>query len=178
VTLHRFLTLSLESLGATYLVRNGYIEIVPVSFAAAVTKSPPAEQTPPRLAEPLVSVILKEKPLNEALAKVAEMYDLTVVVAPQAGDARTGFVNGRLLNVPAQKALELLAVQCDLRVVRRGGAFLVTSRDHANELFEENLERQKKQIELKWFRAEGPARPAAPAPEKPAEKPIQKPAER
>src|SRR5262249_2966233 len=103
-------------------------------------------------AEPLVSAIYKEKPLNEAIADLAEEFDLNVVVAPQAGDSRTAFVSARLLNVPAEKALELIALQADLRVVRKGTAFLVTSRDHANELFAEPLEKEKMKAEVERFR--------------------------
>src|SRR5437763_558178 len=95
----------------------------------ATRNAPPgAEKGTVQLAEPLVSVVYKEKPLNEALADLAEEFDLNVVVAPQAGDSRMAFVTARLLNVPADKALELIAVQADLRVVRKGTAFLVTSR--------------------------------------------------
>ena len=111
-----------------------------------------------------MSAVFKEKPLNEAVAKIAEMYDLTVVVSPQAGDAKTGFVTARLLNVPADKALELLALQCDLRVVRRGNAFLITSKDQANELFNEKLDKERQKIEMQKLR-EAPAKP----PEKPPE---------
>jgi hypothetical protein len=172
LTVHQFLTTTLESLGATYLVRNGAIEILPVAHAAQVTKASasPREGQGSRawLDEPLVSTIVKEKPLNEVVAKIAEMYDLTVVVAPQAGDAKTGFVTARLLNTPADRALELLALQCDLRVVRRGTAFLITSRDQANELFGEKLDKQRQLIEIQKLR-EAPAKPPVP-PEKPPEK--------
>ena len=178
-TLHQFLTVTLDSLGATYLVKNGTIEIVPTMHAAKVTKSGVSqdEDNRARLHEPLVSAIFKEKPLNEAVAKIAEMYDLTVTFAPQAGDAKTGFVTTRMLNLPADKALELLALQCDLRVVRRGTAFLLTSKDHANELFNEKLDRERQKIEVQKLR-EAPAKPPAqpevapipPAPAKPPEK--------
>lgn len=174
--LSQFLAIVLDSMGATYLIKNNTIEIVPIAHAAKVTKAglEQDDDGPPRLKEKLVSAIVKEKPLNEAVAMIAEMYDLTVVVSPQSGDARTGFVTARLLNVPADKALELLALQCDLRVVRRGAAFLITSKDHANELFDEGLEKERKQIELKQLRAGAP-KPPEKAPEpvpppKPAEK--------
>ncbi|MBA4065170.1 MAG: hypothetical protein C0501_15930 [Isosphaera sp.] len=154
--------------GHTYLVRNGYLEIVPPAYAAKVTKSATTDRpngaADARVvpAHPLVSAVLKEKPLTEAVALVAERYDLTVVVAPQAGDARAGFVSARLLNVPADKALDLLAVQADLRVVRKGTAFLLTSRDHANEMANEKLEKERQKIELEKFRN---APPVPPAPE-------------
>ena len=172
LTLHQFLNVTLDGMGATYLIKGATVEIVPVQHAAKVTKAalePATDDGPARLKERLVSAIYKEKPLNEVVAKIAEAYDLTVVVSPQTGDARTGFVTARLLNVPADKALELLALQCDLRVVRRGATFLITSKDHANELFDEGLEKERKKIELQKFRAAKPAIPPA-APEKPPEK--------
>jgi hypothetical protein len=167
--LHQYLRVVLESLGATYLIRNNSIEIVPVQYAAKVTKSTllaaVAEGTHPQLAEPLVSAILKEKPLSEAIAQIAKTHDLTVLVSPRAAEARKEPVSARLLNVPADKALELLALQADLRVVRRGNAFLITSRDQANEILEEELTKQRQQIELKRLRGAKPAgKPAGLAP--------------
>jgi hypothetical protein len=170
--LHQFLRVTLDSMGATYLVRNNSIEIVPVEHAAKVTKAtlkPTGDKDArPQLIEPLVSFIVKEKPLNETVEQIATMYDLTVVVSPQSGDARTGFVSARLLNLPADKALELLALQADLRVVRRGAAFLITSKDHANELFGEELVKERQRIELQKFR-KMPVKP-------PSEKPPMPPA--
>ncbi|MBY0458451.1 MAG: hypothetical protein K2V38_14020, partial [Gemmataceae bacterium] len=130
-------------------------------------------------AEPLVSAVAKEKPFNEAVARIAEQYDLTVVVAPQAGDAKTGFVTARLLNVPADQAIELLALQCDLRVVRKGKAYFVTGRDHANDLFNEAQDIERRKIELKKFRDAPPVPPMPEKPEKPPEKqPADKPPEK
>lgn len=154
VTLRQFLDLVLGGMNATYLIRKGMIEIVPVRYSAKETGSEVkvSGDEAVRLAEPLVSVVYKERPLNEAIADLAEEFDLNVVVAPQAGDSRMAFVSARLLNVPADKALELIALQADLRVVRKGTAFLVTSRDHANELFAEPLEKEKMKAEVERFR--------------------------
>jgi hypothetical protein len=156
LTLHQFLMVALDGKGAVPLVRNGAIEIVSVQHAAKVLKVPMIgindEDNNPRLAEPLVSLIVKEKPLNEVVAKLAEMYDLSVVISPQSGDARTGLVTAHLLNVPPNQALELLVLQRDLRVVRRGTAYLITTRDHAKELFDENLAKERKKIELQRLR--------------------------
>jgi hypothetical protein len=175
LTLHQFLALTLDSMGMVYLVRNGTIEIVSVQHAARVTRAGLTEEGEfVRLKEPLVSVIVKEKPLNEVVAQLAEAHDLNVVVLPQSGDARTGFVTARLLNVPADKALELLALQGDLRVVRRGAAFLITSRDHAKELLDENLEKERKNLELKKLR-DGPMGPAVPPPPPPPPEPAPPP---
>jgi len=153
LSLGRLLQAALAPHEATYLVRKGYVEVVPVAFAARQTRNEAGEdEGAVRLAEPLVSAIYKEKPLNEAVADIAEEFDLTVVVAPQAGDSRMAFVSTRLLNVPADKALELIAIQADLRVVRKGAAFLITSRDHANELFGERLEKERQKLEVEKLR--------------------------
>jgi hypothetical protein len=144
----------LGQMDATFLVRKDHIEIVPIAFAAKETKNIASKEDdgPVQLAQPLVSMIFKEKPFNEAVAELAEEYNLTVVISPQSGDARTGFVTARLLNTPADKALELLTVQCDLRIVRKANTFLITSRDHANELFNERMERERSKIDLEKFR--------------------------
>ncbi|AWM36380.1 hypothetical protein GobsT_58280 [Gemmata obscuriglobus] len=170
-SLHQHLSMILESFGATYLVKNGVIEIVPVRHAAVVAKSPLDTSAisdnggRPRLKEPLVSMVVKEKALNDTVARLAETYDLTVVVSPQAGEARFLPVNARLLNAPADRAIELLAIQCDLRVVRKGSVYLITSKEQANELFSEKLERERQKIELERLRKESVA-PPPPAPKK------------
>lgn len=167
LTLHQFLTTVLGNMGATYLVKGKMIEIVTPTYAAKATGAALAgHENIVELAQPLVSAVIREKPFNEAAALIAERYNLTVIVAPQSGDGRMGFVSARLLNVPADKALDLLAVQCDLRVVREGNAFLITSRDHANDLFNEKLERERQLIELQKFREAPLPRPEPPPPPK------------
>jgi len=169
------LTHVLGQLEATYLVYKNHIEIVPIAHAAKETKNiaPTEDDGPVRLAQPLVSMIFKEKPFNEAVAELAEEYNLTVIVSPQSGDARTGFVTARLLNTPADKALELLALQCDLRIVKKANTFMITSRDHANEMFNERMEHERAKIELEKFRAM-PLMPPQPQPQ-PQPQPIPNP---
>jgi hypothetical protein len=164
LTLHDFLTTVLPSMHATYMVKGKAIEIVPPSFAAKLTKVEliENENESKSLAQPLVSAVFKEKPLNEAVALIAERYDLTVVVSPQAADAKAGFVTARLLNVPADKAVELLAVQCELQVVRKGTAFLITSKEHADAMFHERIEKERVKIELEHFRKAPPPKPVLP----------------
>lgn len=148
IPLGRFLHVILREIEAAYMVRSGYVEVMPTSRAAEEAKLPPDATGTFWVHKPLVSAIYKEKPLNEAVTDLAEVYDLTVVVSPQAGDNKTAFVSARLLNVPADKALDLIAVQADLRVVRKGNAFLITSIDHANALAEEDFQREMRKIEL------------------------------
>ena len=144
---------TLAERNATYLVRKGHIELVSVFRAAKEAKiSSSDDDGVTRLSQPLVSAIYKERPINEAFADLAEEYDLTIVLAPQAGDNKAGFVNARMLNVPADKAIEMLALQAELRVVKKGSSYFVTGKDHANELFNEALEKKKQQIEVEHSR--------------------------
>lgn len=161
---------------ATFLVRRNHIEFVPIAIAGKETKNLAEgdDDAPPRLAQPLVSMIFKEKPLNEAVAELAEEYNLTVIVSPQSGDARTGFVSARLLNTPADKALELLALQCDLRVLPKANSFFITTRDHGNDLINEAMDRERSRIDLEKFRAAPPA-PPQPAPPQIQVLPVQVP---
>ncbi|HSQ57889.1 MAG TPA: hypothetical protein VLM40_19350 [Gemmata sp.] len=151
MSLHQFLTTVLGSMDATYLVKGHTVEIVPKVSAEKLAK--PETRKDSGVPLPLVSLIAKEKPLNETVALLAKRYDLTVVVAPQAGDARTAFITARILNVPADEALELIALQADLRVVRKHNSFLVTSREHADEIFGEQIEKQRQAIELEKLRS-------------------------
>jgi hypothetical protein len=156
IALHRFLGVWLASMDATYLVRGDYVEIVPLGLVA---NAGPMAAGP---AAQLVSLVVKEKPFNEVIEKLAEQYDLSVVITPQAGDARTGYVSARLKNLPPETALELLAVQNDLRVIRKGAAFLITSREHADALFSERIEKERARIELERLRQPPPPQPKQP----------------
>lgn len=168
---HQFLRVTLESMEATYLIRNNSIEIVSVRHAAKATKSilkyPEVESEHVRLSEPLVSLIVKEKPLNETVAELAKMYDLNVVISTQAGEARKATISARLLNMPADKALDVLALQADLRVVHRGAAFFITSKEHAKEINNEEAEKERQKLEIKKLReSTTPPAPPAKVPEK------------
>ncbi len=134
----------LTSIEATYIVHKDHIGIVPVPEGKSTV---------------CVTGVYKERPLNEVLAEIADDCDVTILVAPQSGDARMTFINSRLLNVPLESAIELLAVQADLRVIKRKGAYLVTGRDHANELNEEKHNTAMRKIELESLRAGNPPKP-------------------
>ncbi|VTR98073.1 unnamed protein product [Gemmata massiliana] len=129
VSLYQFLTVVLDSIDATFLVKQSGIEIVPIAFAAEVTKSATTKITEGRvrLSEPLVSVITKDKSLNEVVTKLAKDFDLNIIVLTQAINADAKPAPIRLLNVPADKAIEAIALQYGLQVTRKGTTFLLTS---------------------------------------------------
>lgn len=151
----QFFTVTLNSIGVTYRLRRDFIEIIPQPEAESQARS-------------VVSAVFKDKPLSGAVAELAEEYDATVVVAPQAGEARATPVTARLLNVPLDTALELLAVQADLRVVKRKNAYLLTTRDAATALLAEDLDKEQHKAELRQLRAGPHPAPPPAAAAKPA----------
>jgi hypothetical protein len=153
LTLHQFLVRVLDSLGGTYIVKGGVVEIVHFAHAVRVARVTTDEDGDTSLKEPLVCAIIKQKPLADAIDLLASRYDLSVTIAPQARDGSASAVSARLMNLPADKAIEMLAVQCELRVVRKGNAFLITSREHAKTLLAEQVEADRQKIELEKLRA-------------------------
>lgn len=151
--LRQFLSLVLEGVNATYLVKSGRIEVIPLGVerdaARGLRHTTDGTAVPP----PLVSVIVKQKPLKEVVDALADEYDLGVVVSAKVGDALNQAVTARLLNVPAGQALDRLAVAADLRVVSHGGTFLITTPEHAKELAAERVERARQQVEMQRLRA-------------------------
>lgn len=143
--------------GWTYLVRRDHVEIVPTSFALKESRQPAKTDAngDAVAAQPLVSAVVKNVPLEAALEDLAADHDLTVILSPKAGDQKAAFVTARLLNVPADKAVELLALQADLRVVRRGPAFLVTTPEHRDQLNAERNDAERQRIELENLRYPG-----------------------
>ncbi len=125
----------LAQVNAAYLVRRDGIEVVPnpVSLQLARRDEPNAPDQP-ELLPPLVSAVIRGRTLADAVAELAEDADATVVVSPAAAAAPDTAVNARLLNVPLPVALDQLACQADLVVVRRGGTYTLTTRDHAAQL--------------------------------------------
>jgi len=116
------------------MVRNDHIEILPRDAAmreAGLAVPPRSDETGPPtgpITPPLVNVVVVEKTLPTVLTELARVYDLNVVVEARVQkDLRGVVVTERLLNVPADTALELLAGQAGLSVVRKGNTFRVTA---------------------------------------------------
>jgi hypothetical protein len=155
LTLHQLLVRVLDSLGGTYIIKGNVVEVVPLAYAAKVAKAETDMDVNGNLSlkEPLVCAIIRQKPLTDAVELLASRYDLSVTITPQARDGSASAVSARLMNLPADKAIDMLAVQCDLRVVRKGNAFLITSREHAKTLLAEQAEKDRQKIELETLRA-------------------------
>lgn len=125
--------------GATYLVRSEYVEIT--TNAAARAEIWGDEYPGPFL--PLVHVHARKLPLDEVLRTVADRATLNIVVDPRAKEKAATDVTARLLNTPADTALNLLADMAGLKAVRVRNVFYVTTAEHAAEIRKE-LDNQAK----------------------------------
>jgi type II secretory pathway component GspD/PulD (secretin) len=158
LSLHHFIVQVLKSMRATYIIRGNAVEIVTVAEAARVAKAAIDEDAEgiKSLKEPLVCAIFKQKPLKESVELMANRYELNVSISPQAGEVNAGGITVRIMNLPADKAIEMLAQQHDLRVVRKGNAYLITSPEHAKKLLAEQAQEERCAIELEKLRANMP----------------------
>lgn len=123
----------------TYMVRRDHIEITTrqaaqkeagllegVDEAKAGGDAMELVRAKARLNLPLVCVAVENKPLSAVLADLSRVYGLNVVIEPGAREPLKVPMTERLLNVPADTALELLAGQAGLSVVRKGNTFRIT----------------------------------------------------
>ncbi len=150
--LETFLRVALPDINATFLVRKHYIEITTWQAASANFDDAQAasfyrgeSSLPVSVRDtPLVSAVVKEKPLDEVLTQMADRYGFTVIIAIQvAEDAKTP-VSARLMNVPFGTALDVLAMNAGLKVVRRDNTFIVTTIEHKYELKAKGAKAAKK----------------------------------
>jgi hypothetical protein len=157
-TLQQFLTLTLQPLNATFLVKRGRIEIVTLGSAIDEVRGDNRVVTSDGglISATLVSTIIKDKPLKDVIASIAEEYDLSVVISPKVGKALEESVSARLLNVPADMILDRLVVAADVRVVRRGNTFLLTTPEHAKELAAERVEQIRQRAEIARLKGQVP----------------------
>jgi hypothetical protein len=143
LTLHSFLQTYLRSLSVpnvTYLVRDDYIEITTLESAlkqagfdealeGSFVNPTTLEAAKARLKLPLVCVVVENQTLKEVLDTLANVYGLNIVIDPAARKHVKTRLTERLLNVPADTAIELLAKQAGLSAVRKGNVFRVTPED-------------------------------------------------
>jgi hypothetical protein len=124
----------------TYLVRADHIEITSrkaaqkeaglteaIEEAKASGEAMELVRAKARLNLPLVCVAVTDQPLSVVLKDLTRVYGLNVVIEPSSrGQIEKAVVTERLLNVPADTALELLAEQAGLSVARKGNTFRIS----------------------------------------------------
>ncbi len=119
-----------SSSGATFLVRRDSIEITTRKFAHAEVWGE-SLNTP---CLPIVHVRIETQPLEEALARLAEEADFSIIVDKRIGDKAKAPVGGRFLNTPLDTAVQMLTEMAEVRAVHRDNVLFVTLRGMANEM--------------------------------------------
>jgi hypothetical protein len=117
-----------EQLGCTYAIRKDYIELT--TFESVVGR-PLRKGESPQLVYEYEWV---KMPVAALLDILAERHQRTVLITPQLGDRAQTPVTAKLLNVPFDTAVELVAEMAGLKAVRKDNALFVTTPDHANAL--------------------------------------------
>ncbi|HWG44337.1 MAG TPA: hypothetical protein VN688_16280 [Gemmataceae bacterium] len=123
--------------GATYLVRGDHIEITTMTFQGPEVWG---KYTGPHLS--LVNAELTKVSLEEAVKELAEQTDFNVILDNRAADKAKTPVSARLLNMPLDTALRLLADMVDLRSVHLDNVLYVTTKENAAAM-EARLEKEQ-----------------------------------
>jgi hypothetical protein len=126
-----------DQFGATFVIRGSNIEIT--TFEKALGRQRNVGES-----AALVQHLANKEPLADLLDHLATRYGRTVIVAPQVGEKAQIPVTLKLLNVPFDLAVLMVAETADLKVVRKDGALLVTTPHRAKE-FEAELKARKKE---------------------------------
>jgi hypothetical protein len=106
---------------------------------------------------PLVHAYLDRKPLEEALREIADAHELNIVLDPKAGEKGKTIVSARLLNTPADAALDVLANMADLKTVAIRNVYFVTTPEKAKEIEKAQEEKALRQLAPLGFPPGGPA---------------------
>jgi hypothetical protein len=139
--------------GATYLVRDGHVEIttgryqsaeVPLEREQSSAKAvdpripgPPAggvEEESKKILVAVVSVVLERQPLEEAVRQIRNQADVSLVLDPALGEKATTPLTVTLLNAPLDSALLVLGELADADCVWLDNIFFVTTKDKADKL--------------------------------------------
>ena len=156
VVLNKVLSRIPVASGACFLIRGAHIEI---TTGAAVRDGLGLPRWTAKEGEVLPSVYLISReihklPLARALEAVATASGSNVVLDSRCEKQGETVVSAKLLNVTAATAVEVLADQAGLDVVRIENVYYVTS--------EENAERLRKKHAQRPKAAEAPKAPAKP----------------
>jgi hypothetical protein len=155
--LHTVLRLLSEQLGGTYLVRSGHVEIT------IIERTRPSYWTEnKRELAPTVNAEFDKRPLEDALADLADQSGISIVLDTKAAEKAKTALTATFNNVPVDTAVRLLADMADLKMVALDSALYVTTRANAEQFVVKKAEQDKK----KDARPPLPTAPPDPEPKK------------
>ena len=145
---------------AMFIVRRDYVEIT--TWKAVKAKIWGVHPGPYL---PLIHATLEEKPLEDALNKLAQQSEYNIVLDTRVGEKAKTAASARFSNTPLDTAVTLLADMADLQPILQDNVIYVTTRDNALRLDAMNKNKQKQRI---GPGLRGPA--PLPVPERPADR--------
>jgi hypothetical protein len=110
---------------ATYLIHSDQILLVSLGEVHGMLGE--GEPDPQPLTFPLVTMKVEKKTLKSVLDELSERANTTIILAPQSDEAGKLEISFKMMNTPIDRAISLLAEMGELRSVRRGNSYLVTS---------------------------------------------------
>ena len=127
---------------ATFLIRGDRIEILPGSammreiygLEIAVAPNAPA-------IFPIVHLKATDRPLRDLLRQVSDQADVNILVDPRCGDKGKADLTVKLVNAPADTAVEVLADMAGLEMVHQRNVLYVTSPENAAKIRKEQERR-------------------------------------
>jgi hypothetical protein len=152
--LDSLLTFALQSVNGTVLVRRDHLEITTLKEACRECGGPwpgfDVDLDLPDSTEayfdfrlPFVQLSFTNQPLKVVFGQLMAVYnDQNIVFAPEATQRMKVSVTGRLLNVPLNQALQILAKLGDLEAVTCGGITLITTAEKAEPMLKDLAERR------------------------------------
>jgi len=131
--LHRILgKLVVGGGGATFMLRAGHIEITTEAAIARELKLAPADDdAPSRLPTMITYLKLDGETLEAACEKIADRAGVTVAIDPRAKEKASAVIKARLVNIPLDTAMELVADMAGLAVTRKANAYYLTTPENA-----------------------------------------------
>lgn len=129
VRLETVLNLICNQIHGTYLIYADRIVLVNRDALAGIIGQ--GEEEPPLVTLPLVTMKFESKSLAQTFNEISERTNTTILLAPQVAEVAKATISAKLINTPIDRAISLLAEMGELRMVRKGNAYLVTSIDRA-----------------------------------------------
>jgi hypothetical protein len=135
VKLATVLAALLKQVDGCYLVKDTHIVITSrAARRAELGEKDEDAEAAVRDAMPLVRMTFTETPIRKIVEELAEKFDRTILIAPYLAERGDALVTAKLVNVPLDHAVELLADMAELALIKRGNALYVTSRERAKEM--------------------------------------------
>ena len=119
----------------TYMIRRDVIEIT-TERAARLESGMPAEKEGERPLNLLTTEFTK-KPIQSVLERLSDLSGSTVALDPRAQNKGETAITARLLNVPVETAVKLVADMAGLEVVKLDNVFYATTTANAARLRKE-----------------------------------------